>query len=235
MASVPSATALVPAPGVTHDRDSTSGGLGDVDAVDADAGARQHPQQWHPVEQRAVDQRVGACDRARGPAAGPRPWGVPRRSPRWAGGRGPGPVPRRRAPPRRRSWPGGHPGRPRAVAARRPPRWRAASCPSRWPGTASLPRPVALLWRRPAPAALPPCRSPWPRPALVRSASRYTGALRSPGTPRAWDRSRGPTNSTSTPSSAAISSTVDRPPAVSICTTPRTSSSDLSSAAGSSP
>ena len=55
-----------------------------------------------------------------------------------------------------------------------------------------------------SPQALP-CRLP--AASTVSSASTKAGAVMSPGTPRSWLRSRGPMNSTSTPSTAAISST----------------------------
>ena len=64
IARAPSATALVPAPGRDDDGDAAAGRLGDVDPVDADAGARQDPQLRHPVEGDSVDDGVGPHDRA---------------------------------------------------------------------------------------------------------------------------------------------------------------------------
>ena len=66
-------------------------------------------------------------------------------------------------------------------------------------------------------------------------ASTKTGAVTWPGTPRSWLRSRGPTNNTSTPSTAAISPALATACADSICTMPRTSSFARSSAPGSRP
>src|SRR5512141_3184495 len=57
----------------------------------------------------------------------------------------------------------------------------------------------------------------------------------SPGTPRSWLRSRGPMNSTSTPSMAAMSSAAATAAADSICTTQSVSWSARSNAPGSSP
>ena len=65
-----------------------------------------------------------------------------------------------------------------------------------------------------SPQALP-CRLP--AASTVSSASTKAGAVVSPGTPRSWLRSRGPMNSTSTPSMAAISSTAATAAADSIC------------------
>ena len=66
------------------------------------------------------------------------------------------------------------------------------------------------------PQALP-CRRAAAR--TVSRASTKAGAVMSPGTPRSWLRSRGPMNSTSTPSMAAISSAAATAAADSICTT----------------
>src|SRR6266540_66714 len=54
------------AAGRDHDRDPPGAGRGQVDQVDADAGASQHTQRWGAIEEVGIHHRVGARDGAHG-------------------------------------------------------------------------------------------------------------------------------------------------------------------------